>query len=45
MTHLVPGEIHLKVVRKLKLELIKQYGTLDMEVEVPSLMRLLLITG
>jgi ubiquinone/menaquinone biosynthesis C-methylase UbiE len=45
MTRLVPGEIHLNVVRKLERELLEQYGALDTEVEVPSQMRLVFITG
>jgi hypothetical protein len=45
LTRLVPQAIHLKVVRKLKRELLKEYGTLDTEVAVPNQMRLLLING
>lgn len=45
LTRLVPRAIHLKVVRKLKRELLKEYGTLDTEVTVPNQIRLLLING
>jgi ubiquinone/menaquinone biosynthesis C-methylase UbiE len=45
MTHLVSDATHLKAVKSLELELRKQYGHLDIEVEVPHQMRLFFITG
>lgn len=45
MTRLVPESIHDKAVKKLKEELLKQYGTLDTTVESPNQMRLVFITS
>lgn len=44
MTRLVPKTLHMKVVRKLELELRKQYGSLDTVAEVTNQIKLMLVT-
>ena len=45
MTRLVPESIHLDVMKKLESETLRQYGTLEKEVEVPHQITLLIVTA
>ena len=44
MTRLVPEHVHLDVMKKLESETLRQYGTLDREVEVPHRITLIIVT-
>ena len=43
MTRLVSEQVHLDVVKKLEKQILKRYGSMDVEVEVPHQIRLMII--
>jgi SAM-dependent methyltransferase len=45
MTRLVSEEVHRAVIKELEPEVLKKYGTLDVTVDVPHQVRLMIVTG